>query len=139
MLFYVLLGITALFFLILLAKSMLKNKKICAICLSVTLMWIVLLSFYLTEIFADKIIIGILMGQTSLGLFYLFNEKLSVFKLPFILSLIALIYFVLEKIELSVIYFLISLWVIFTLVYLFKSNKNLLGFTNKLIECCRKW
>ena len=139
MLFYILLGITGLFFLVLLVKSMLKNKKICAICLSVSLTWIILLSFYFLGIFTDKTLIAILMGQTSIGLFYFFNEKLNVFKLPFILTLVVLIYFTLEKIELNVIYLLISFWIIFTLIYLFKSNKNLRIFANKLIDCCKKW
>ena len=139
MLFYILLGISGLFFLILLVKSLLKNKKICAICLSVSLTWIILLPFYFLGIFADKILIAILMGQTSIGLFYFFNEKLSVFKLPFILTLVSLIYFTLEKIELNAIYLLALLWILFGFVYLFKSNKKFKIFANKLVECCRNW
>src|SRR3989338_7177930 len=94
----VLIVITGLFFLFLILRNF--SKKICVICLSVSLTWVVLLSLYFLDIFTDKTLIAILMGQTSLGLFYLFYDKLSVFKLPFILTFVSLIYFVLEKIEL---------------------------------------
>ncbi|MFH1325369.1 MAG: hypothetical protein ABIH49_01190 [archaeon] len=116
-----------------------SKDKFCVICASVSLTWIVLLILYFLGIFTDKIIIAILMGMSALGLFYLVYDKLSVFKLPFILTLIALIYFILEKFELNTVYFLAILWFFFTLIYFFKSNKNLQVFANKLVECCRKW
>ena len=136
-LFLILIGITVLFFLFLILRNF--SKKICAVCLSVSLTWTILLILYFTGYFTDKILIAILMGGTSVGLFYMFNERLSVFKLPFILSLISLIYFILEKIELNVIYLLALLWIFFGFVYLFKSNKKFKFFANKLIECCKNW
>jgi hypothetical protein len=136
-LFLSLAGITILFFLFLILRNF--SKKICAICLSVSLTWIVLLSLYFLGIFTDKIIIAILMGMSALGLFYMFYEKLSVFKLPFILTLIYLIYFILEEINLNASYFLLSLWIFFFLIYLFRKNRNFIRFVNKLIECCRNW
>lgn len=139
MLFYVLLGIILLFFLFLIMKNLFNSKKICAICLAVSIAWIVLLSLYFLEIFTNKTIIAILMGQTSIGLFYFLNEKLGIFKLPFILTAISIIYFILEEIGLKVIYLLISLWFIFLVIYIFKTNKNFGVFANKLIECCKKW
>lgn len=143
MLIYVLLGIFGLFFLVLLVKSMLKNKKICAICFSVSLTWIILLSFYFLGFFTDKTIIAILMGMTALGIYYLaekkVSKKLTIFRLPLLLTFIFIIYSVLESFNFNSFYFLISLWVIFTLIYLFKSNKNFSVFANKLIECCRNW
>ena len=137
-LFLTLIGIIALFFLFLIAKNIF-NSKICAICLSVSLTWIVLLSLYFLDIFTNKVLIAILMGQTSIGLFYLFYEKLSVFKLPFLLTLISAIYFVLEKFELNTLILLIALWFLFSLVYLFKSNKKINIFANKIVECCKNW
>jgi len=136
-LFLTLAGITILFFLFLIMRNF--SKKICAICLSVFLTWIVLLSLYFLGIFTDKTIIAILMGMSALGLFYMFYEKLSVFKLPFILTLIYLIYFILEEINLNASYFLLSLWVLFSLAYLFRKNPSLKSKINKLIECCKKW
>lgn len=141
-LFLVLVGITFLFFLLLGVKEIFSKKirgKFCVICFSISLTWIALLILYFRSLFPDKTIIAILMGGSAIGLFYLFYDKLSAFKLPFVLTLISVIHFILEKIELKTIYFLISLWLVFGLVYLFKSNKKLGVFANKLIECCKKW
>ena len=138
-LFLSLIAITALFFLFLIIRNIFNSKNMCAICASVFLTWIVLLSLYFSNIFPDKTIIAILMGQTSLGLFYLFYEKLNIFKIPFLLTLITLVYFVLEKFSLDSIYFLTALWAFFFIIYLFKSNKKINVFANKMIERCKKW
>ena len=136
-LFLTLAGITILFFLFLIMRNL--SKKICAICLAVSLSWIILLTFYFWGYFLDKTIIAILMGMSVLGLFYMFYEELSVFKLPFILTLISLIFFILEEINLNAIYFLLSLWIFFFIVYIFRKNPLLKYGINKLIECCKKW
>mgnify|MGYP001571119406 CR=1 FL=1 len=138
----VLISITILFAILLTLKQFLPKKykyRFCAICLSVSLTWMILLTLFFFEIFTDKILIAILMGQTSIGLFYMFNEKLSVFKLPFILSLISLAYFALEKTELIAIYLILALWILFFAVHFFRKNPSLKSFANKLIKCCRNW
>lgn len=138
-LFLVLVGITGLFFLFLIVKNVLKSKEMCVICASVSFMWIALLGAYFYEIFENEILIAILMGGSAVGLFYMLNEKLSVFKLPFVLTLFSVIYFVFEGIEINAVYFLLGLWVLFGLAYLFRENKNFNGFVNKIVECCRNW
>ncbi len=138
-LFLSLIGIMGLFFLFFAIRNIFNSKKICTICLSVSLTWIFLLSLYFLKIFPDKTIIAVLMGQTSIGLFYLFYEKLNVFKLPFLLTLTSVIYFIFEGIKLNAMFLLAGIWVSFSLIYLFKSNKKINVFANKLVECCRKW
>ena len=130
-------GITILFFLFLIMRNL--SKKICAICLAVSLSWIILLTFYFWGYFLDKTIIAILMGMSVLGLFYMFYEELSVFKLPFILTLIFIIYSVLESFSINSLYLLIILWIFFFIVYIFRKNPSLKSKINKLIECCRNW
>ncbi|MEK6812122.1 MAG: hypothetical protein AABX76_01040, partial [Nanoarchaeota archaeon] len=82
----ILTGISALFFMLLALKNLFNIKKVCIICASVSLTWIVLLTFYLLKIFTDKTIIAILMGQTSLALFYIWEKKVKnkvrLFRLP---------------------------------------------------------
>ncbi|MBI5065164.1 hypothetical protein HZA97_02905 [Candidatus Woesearchaeota archaeon] len=58
-------------------KSIEKTAKIkvCAICLAVSLTWISLLTLYFFELFKDKIIIAILMGQSTVGIMYSFDKK----------------------------------------------------------------
>lgn len=135
----VLIGITALFFLFLALKTIFNLKKFCTICLSITLTWIMLLGLYFLNIFTDKTIIAILMGQTSLGLFYLWEKKVKkeflLFRLPLLLTFILAIYSILESFSFNSLYFILVLWFLFFMIYLFKNNK----FANKIIECCKKW
>ena len=141
-LYLTLIGITSLFVILLIFKEFLPEKfkdKFCVICFSISLTWIILLILYFSGIFTDKTIIAILMGQTSLGLFYLFYEKLNVFKLPFLLTLIAVIHFIFEDFEIKSLFLLVGLWIIFSIIFVFKSNKKLSNFANKIIECCKKW
>jgi len=135
----ILIGITLLFFILLIIKSVFKIKKICIICLSVTLTWLVLLILYFLDIFADKVIIAILMGHTSLGIYYILEKKvrkdLLIFRLPYLLTSISIIYFILGGFVISTLYLIAGLWLLFILIYLFKFNK----LAKKLIECCKKW
>ena len=135
----VLIGITILFFVLLAIKSIFNVKKVCAICLSITLSWVLLLALYFLNIFNDKIIIAILMGHTSLGLYYTFEKKVKkeflFFRLPYLLTSITLIYYILNSFTINSLYFILGLWALFFIIYLFKFNK----FTKKIIECCKKW
>lgn len=130
-----LIGIIVLFFIFLAFKTFLKNKKFCVLCISVSSAWIILLVLYYFSIFSDKTILAILMGHTSLGLFYLFYDKLGIFKLPFLLTTISIIYFVLEGFLINGFYILLAVWILFFIFNLFKNKK----FAKKIIECCRKW
>ena len=136
---WILIGVTALFFLLLIIRSVFSIKKGCAICLSVTLTWIALLTLYFLNIFSDKIIIAILMGHTSLGIYYLFEKKVKrrflLFRLPYLLTSILAIYSIFNGFYINSLMILAIIWVFFTLTYLFKFNK----FATKLIECCKRW
>ena len=135
-----LIGITLLFFILLFVKSLLENKKkFCVICLSVTLIWIILLTLYFLNIFTDKIVIVILMGHTSLGLYHIWEKKVKkkflLFRLPYLLTSILIIYYIINGFAINSLYFILGLWVLFFVIYLFKNKR----FATKLIECCRKW
>src|SRR3989344_8598074 len=136
---WILTGIIALFFVLLIIKNIFNIKKFCSICLSITLTWLILLVLYFNGLFADKIIIAILMGHTSLGIYYILEKRvrkdLLIFRLPYLLTSISLIYFILDGFVISTLYVLFGLWLLFILIYLFKFNE----LAKKLIECCRKW
>ena len=136
---WTLIGITVLFSVLLALKNIFNIRKVCVICLSVTLTWFTLLLLYYFNIFTDKIIIAILMGHTSLGIYYILEKKMKrnllIFRLPYLLTSIFIIYFILGGFITNVLYLLLGLWLLFLLVYLFKFNK----FAKKIIECCRKW
>ena len=124
---WTLLGITLLFFLLLILKDIFNLKKACVICLSITLAWVTLLILYFLEIFSDKIIIAILIGHTSLGMFYILEKKvekkLLFFRLPYLLTSILLIYFILNGFFISGLYFVLGLWFFFAIVFLLKFNR----------------
>jgi len=134
-----LIGITLLFFVLLATKSIFNLKKACAICLSVILTWVVLLTLYYFNIFADKIIIAILMGHTSLGIFYILEKKVKkeflLFRLPYLLTSIFIIYSILGNFNINSMIFILALWVLFFIIYLFRFNKS----AKKIIECCKRW
>ena len=135
--FFVLLGVKEFF-------STKTKNKICVICLSITLTWISLLISLYFNFFSDKTILAILMGQTTLGIFYLLEskvkEKLKIFRLPFLLSLILIAYSLIELVFIIKAFSIILiLWGVFICIYLFQNNKKTNSFVNKLIECCKKW
>ena len=136
---WILIGITLLFFVLLAIKSIFNLKKPCAICLSVTLSWITLLILYFLDVFTDKIIIAILMGHTSLGVYYFLekrvNKRFLLFRLPYLLTSIFIIYSTLNGVIINVLYFILTLWALFFIIYSLKFNK----LTKKMIACCKKW
>lgn len=138
----ILIGIIGIFLILLFVKSFSK-KEFCVICSSVTLTWIGLLVLYFYGYFMDKMIIAIMMGMTSLGIYYTWENKVkknkTIFRLPLILTLIFIVYSVLEIFILNSFLFLIGLWFVFGLIYLFRENSSFRNFSNKLIECCKKW
>lgn len=131
----VLSSISGLFVLFLIVKTVSK-KDFCVICASVSLSWLTL--FWS----ADPLLIAILMGQSAIGLYYLLNAKLSetfkIFRLPYILSAIFVIYALLSPVgaDLKSIYFVVSVWLLFLLVAFTKRHGKLV---KSLIECCKNW
>lgn len=135
-------NIAGLFLVLLLFKSIIK-KEFCVLCASVALSWITLLILYYNNLFENKTIIAILMGMTALGIYYLLEKKikreLTIFRLPFLLTLVFMIYTVLESFSLNSLIFLVVLWAVFILIYMFRHNTGFNRFTNKLMECCKRW
>jgi len=132
-------GISVLFFILLAIKRIVKVKNFCVICSTIALAWIILLALYFLEFFIDKMLLAILMGHTSLGVYYTLErkvkEKFLVFRLPYLLTSVTLVYIILEGIRTNALYLLVGIWGLFIIIYLLKFNE----FTKKLIECCKKW
>ena len=139
-------SIIGLFVLILIVKAFLGKigEKICAICLSFSLIWIFLLVMYYFGKFENLLLIGLLMGLTVLGSFYTWERNVkkqsTIFRLPLLLTLVLVGYYLLtfenlikEAILLAI------LWVLFGIFYFYRNNRNLKGFIDKIVECCKKW
>lgn len=143
----VLLSISIAFFVLLAVKELFNEKlkkKFCVICIAITINWIVLFILYLLGIFENITIIAILMGETTLGVFYLAEskarEELKLFRLPFLLSLIVGAYYLLEPSGiLNGLVVLSIIWLLFGAMYIFKKNEKLNLLAKKIIKCCKEW
>ena len=99
----ILIGISVLFFVLLGIKSIFKKKlqKLCTICASISLTWILLLVLYLFGKFQDLTIIALLLGGSVVGIFYLWERKTKktklIFRLPVMITLIYIAYFILYQ------------------------------------------
>jgi len=147
-LFFILVGITAAFFVFLALKELLRGKpkeNFCVICASVSITWIALLILYWLNVFDNPTILALLIGMSITGVFYLADSKakneLKLFRLPFLLTLV-LIGYSLLKMQYDIIkelIFIVLVWIFFMLVYLFKSNEKTKLFVKKVLECCKRW
>ncbi len=151
--FTVLLGITIIFFLLLILKSFfLKEKKLCIICASMSLTWIILLALSVLGKFSNPVLVALLIGQTAVGIFYVVEQKvreeLTLFRLPFLLTLTYIAYGLLtftvlagvnSKILLESGVFLAILWGIFLLFYFYRHHPAFQEKVQKIIECCKRW
>lgn len=140
----ILISLPALFILFIALRSIF-NIKICALCAAVSTTWILLLALLYTGKEIDPILIGILMGGSAVGLMYYLEDKLPeryhIFKFPFLITLILLIYLLLaQDTDNSRLYIgLASLWAVFIALYFLRHRKNFKGTAKRLIECCKNW
>jgi hypothetical protein len=142
--FWVLVSIIALFFILLGFKK--AFPSLCVICLAVFITWFFGLPLYfLNQNFVeiDPIVLAFLMGGSAVGFLYYLNQRLPkqflVFRLPYLLTTLAVFYFILKPtFDFSVVVLLLALWAFFGLVFLFR-NKITGPWFQKIIECCRNW
>jgi hypothetical protein len=142
---YLLTTLTILFFVSILLRKMFS--KLCAICLATSATWILGLGYL---IFSDSNVetvdavgIAILMGGSAVGSMYYFSSRTStalhIFKLPYMVTIFALIYTVLTwQIRTSLVVGVIVLWMVFFVFHLFR-NTHLKSWSKKIIECCKNW
>lgn len=134
------LSITSLFVVFLIAKEIVKGK-FCVICASVALTWILLLYLYYTKSFADKTLLAILIGHSSLASYYLFEkkagEKEKIFLLPVLLTLIFISYTLIEGLIKPAILPILIVWLVFAIIWAFQSDGRIGEIARKLVECCK--
>ena len=140
----VFIAVTVLFFVLLMAKGKI-SKRFCVICTSVSLSWIGFLILYRLGYFSNVLILGILMGESVTGIYYLAEknvvESLHVFRLPFLLTLTLIAYLLLDPsvITIPLIVFFSGLWVLFLLGYSYRHREGTGRLIKKIIECCKNW
>jgi hypothetical protein len=140
---FVIIGIVILFSIFIGLRS-LSSLKICALCGAVSVSWIILLTLFYFKYEIDPVIIGLLIGGSTVGLIYILEQKLpeeyQLFKLPFYLTLISLSYFILEKsLIISTVIALSIIWLFTAVIYTGRRTKSLKELGRKIIECCKNW
>jgi len=145
--FYVLINIIVLFFFLLIGMSIFNKskRKFCAICASVFLTWVFFLFLNWINLFNNKVIIALLIGQSITGIYYAIEKKvkeeLTLFRLPFLITLTIIGYALLAPKDYIIknILLLLFLWVLYLFIYLYRNNKNINFIIKKIIECCKRW
>lgn len=143
---YLLLSVTVLFVVGILLRKFFP--EMCAICFAVFTTWLVGLVGYLVFDTSsigsiDSTTLGVLMGGSAVGgMYYLFKDKVEswqIFKLPYLITAFGLVYMVLSKnIEANIVILIISLWIVFFLIY-FSRNKQGAKWFKEIVECCKNW
>jgi hypothetical protein len=140
--FLVLIVVSVLFFVLLAAKR-LGVPVPCAMCASVTLSWIGLLVLFLMGRFHEPILLAVLMGQTSIGLYGMLERKVKqtflLFRLPYILTSILIILAVLGLRDSSSFFFVLFMWIVFLAVYFGRSRPSISKMIKQVIACCKNW
>jgi|AntRauTorcE11897_2_1112592.scaffolds.fasta_scaffold09277_5 predicted membrane channel-forming protein YqfA (hemolysin III family) len=126
------------------AKQVFRRVKFCAICLAVSATWTVLLLLFWFGKFDNQVLLAILMGQSSLGLYYLLEKQviqpLLIFRLPLLASLVAAIYTLLtQTLYLDAVLIVAGLWLVFGILYLYRTNPKLRSKAKAIIDCCSDW
>lgn len=120
--------------------------KFCVLCVSVSGTWIALLFLSILGFYADSLIIGIYMGQSTVGLYYLlekrFAERFGIFRLPYMLTGTVVVYSIVQSVDDSIvvpILLVLAIWIMFYCVYLMRTNKTMKKIAKHIIACCRDW
>jgi len=135
---------------ILFVVGMLLRKvfpKLCALCFATSATWVLGLGYlviYGSNIeTVDVISVAILMGGSAVGSMYYLSSRVkeswNLFKLPYLVTLFAMIYIVLaQQLYVELVIGIVALWVIFFAIYLLRHT-SLRAWSQKIIECCKNW
>ena len=140
----IIIAITALFFVLLAIKGRTK-RNFCVLCASISITWLVLFILYWLGYYENTLILGILMGESITGIFYLaeknIRKEFHLFRLPFILTLTLMAYVLLATSvpAVSVIVYLAALWALFIIFYISRLQGRISQLVKKIIECCKNW
>ena len=140
---WVVLTISLLFYVGLLIKPLLK-MKFCTICLAVSLTWLSLFALRQLGLFDNDLILAILLGQSVVGGYYLWERRAEagalVFRLPVILALTFGAWtLLLLELDLSLLGVVIVVWIVHGLLYNYRTREGVKTYVDKIIACCSKW
>ena len=140
---FVVVGIIVLCAVFILLRSVF-SLQICALCGAVSLAWITLLILLYMGFEIDPLLIGILMGGSIVGFMYILEQKLpekyQLFRVPFFLTLVSSVYFILErKIFMDTVSVVSLVWLFTLIIHTKQHTEKIRMLKRKIIECCKNW
>jgi len=139
----VLISISLLFFLLLGVKRIV-GLRFCVMCLSVGITWFTMLILYRMGEPINSSLLALLIGMSITGVYYLVekntSEKMHLFRVPFIVSLIYAGYYIINlSFSFNALLILLIIWLIFGVIFIAKDKKGARSFVENIIACCRDW
>lgn len=138
------LATTALFLSALLVQSV-GRIKFCAACVAISLTWVALLTARALGLAVNPLWIGVLMGESIVGLYYLLEKRVpaewQLFRWPYLITLTVLVYLavgVRDGAALAIAS-LALLWIMFGGIYAYQRYPLIKKVAARLIACCRDW
>lgn len=140
---WVFIAIIALFYSGLIIKPRIK-LNLCMICLAVSLTWISLLVLRQLGLFDNDVLIALLLGQSVVGGYYLWERRVKdvwlLFRLPVLLSLSLAAWTLLTlSLDLPLIGIVLVVWLLHGLLYTYRNKPATKAYVDKIIACCSKW
>lgn len=141
-LFVALLLIVCLFLLMLCIKRI-TAWSLCAICGAVSMTWMILLALFWAGRFPHPVVIGVLMGQSVIGIYYLLEKKMSerfqIFRLPFLLAATLGVAAALGVFEREAAWLVAGVWLVFFCIHFLRDNARGKRIAEHIIGCCKNW
>lgn len=140
----IVLAISILFVVFLIVKEALR-RQLCVLCASIAATWIVALVLFWKGLFQDRFLLGLLMGQSITGAYYLVdrwkgNTAAGIFRLPFVLTLIVLFASLVNGREVSGAAAVAGvMWSLMLLIFALRKNEGVKRVAERIIQCCKNW
>ena len=140
---WVFLAIATLFYAGLIIKPLLK-MKFCTICLAVSLTWLSLLILRQLGLFENDLILAMLLGQSVVGGYYLWERRAKtnalIFRLPVLLTLTFGAWTLLRlDLDPTLMVIVTIVWIIHGLLHYYRAHDGVKTYVDKIIACCSKW
>lgn len=134
---------TALFLLFLSIRAV-SRLNFCAACATISATWLFLLVARLAGWPVSPLLIGVLMGESAVGLYHLLEKRAPpvwlVFRWPFLVTLTIMVYIIIgARSGAALALVLAALWIVWGGVFILRKYPAIKKISEQLIACCRDW
>lgn len=137
--------ITTAFFLAALAVHSFGRLKFCAVCVAISVTWLALLAARLMGYTVNPVLIGVLVGESIVGLYQMMEKRVpagwQIFRWPYIITATVVAYLILgvrSGGRLAVV-LLGLMWIGWGAILVMRHNPFIKKIAGRLIACCRDW